>query len=1016
MMRFSCVRGGGLVVMLVAVASAVVARADDAATSVRNTQEETTPLLSPAEALKRITVPAGFRVSLFAGEPQVRQPIGLTTDARGRVWVAENDTYAEAAVNFDLSQHDRIVILEDADHDGTAERRKVFWDQGQRLTSVELGFGGVWALCPPNLLFIPDRDGDDVPDGPPQVVLDGWNIDQIRHNIANGLRWGPDGWLYGRQGIQATSFVGAPGTPHDQRTALNCSVWRYHPTRKLFEVVCRGTTNSWGMDWNLHGELFFINTVIGHLWHAVPGAHFERMYGEDFDPHLYRLIGQTADHYHWDTAEHWSGIRKTGVTPTTDRAGGGHAHSGMMIYLGDNWPDPYRGTLFTVNLHGRRLNNDTLERKGAGYVGRHSQDFLHSTDPWFRALELIGGPDGGVYLADWSDIGECHENDGIHRSSGRIYKIVHATPSPIEAADLTRLSDAELVKLQHHKNEWYVRQSRQVLQQRAAEGRSMTGVHEALRALFEDQPDALLQLRALWALHVTGAAPEEWLLKQLDHHNEHIRAWVVRLLVDGQAPSKAVVERLQRHVGGERSGLVLLYVASALQKMAPAERWGVAEALAARDEFAADPMLPLMVWYGIEPAVVEDPARAVRLAGSSAMLLVSRLTARRLTEDLEHAPGPVDRLVAQVGQAGSAERSRALLEGMAEALRGWRKAPVPPAWESVRTRLGASSDEATRRLVQELSVVFGDGRALDEVMRVAAQDSADVAARREALRVLVAARADGTVPLLRGLLAHRDLAADAARGLAAFDVPEMPRTLLRAYPRLSPAARAETIIALSARPAYARALLEAVAAGRIDRKQVPAFQVRQMRGFPDEIVRRRVAELWPELPDIPAAKRERIARLKTQLDSASLASADRSHGRRLFVQACATCHTLFGQGGKIGPDLTGSQRSNLDYLLENLVDPAAQVGTDYRMSTVALADGRLLSGIVGDRSGPVLTIQTPTERLSVKQTDVEAIRPSNLSLMPEGLLDPLGEKDLRDLVGYLMSPQQVPLAEADPKK
>lgn len=218
-----------------------------------------------------MTVPPGFHVSLFASEPLLRQPIGMTTDSRGRLWVAENNTYSDAKINFDLSQHDRILILEDTDHDGRADRQTVFWDQGQKLTSVEIGFGGVWALCPPRLLFIPDRNGDDVPDGKPQVVLDGFDDGVVRHNIANGLRWGPDGWLYGRHGIQATSYVGVPGTLPSQRTPINCCVWRYHPTRRIFEVVCRGTTNPWGMDWNAQGELFFINTVIGHLWHAVPG-------------------------------------------------------------------------------------------------------------------------------------------------------------------------------------------------------------------------------------------------------------------------------------------------------------------------------------------------------------------------------------------------------------------------------------------------------------------------------------------------------------------------------------------------------------------------------------------------------------------------------------------------------------------------------------------------------------------------------------------------------------------------
>ncbi|MCA9232990.1 MAG: hypothetical protein KDA57_20255, partial [Planctomycetales bacterium] len=174
-----------------------------------NTQIGTPP--TPQAAASRITVPEGFRVTLFAGEPDVQQPISLTTDERGRLWIAENYTYAENPTNFDTELRDRIVILEDTDGDGRHDQRKVFWDQGRKLASVEIGHGGVWVLCAPQLLFIPDHNRDDRPDGPPEVVLDGWDEGPVRHNIVNGLKWGPDGWLYGRHGIQATSEVGKPG-------------------------------------------------------------------------------------------------------------------------------------------------------------------------------------------------------------------------------------------------------------------------------------------------------------------------------------------------------------------------------------------------------------------------------------------------------------------------------------------------------------------------------------------------------------------------------------------------------------------------------------------------------------------------------------------------------------------------------------------------------------------------------------------------------------------------------------
>src|SRR5688572_11142638 len=244
-----------------------------------NTQPETQKLSTPEESLASLKLPDGFKATLFAHEPDVQNPISMTFDERGRLWVAENYTYAESSVNFETKLRDRIVILEDTDSDGVHDKRTVFWDQGVRLTSVEVGFGGVFALCAPHLLFIPDKNRDDLPDGEPQILLDGWDASAVRHNIVNGLKWGPDGWLYGRHGILATSSVGPPGAAPSQRKQMNCGIWRYHPTRKVFDVVCHGTTNPWGFDFDENGQMFFSNTVIGHLWHVIPGAHYERMYG-----------------------------------------------------------------------------------------------------------------------------------------------------------------------------------------------------------------------------------------------------------------------------------------------------------------------------------------------------------------------------------------------------------------------------------------------------------------------------------------------------------------------------------------------------------------------------------------------------------------------------------------------------------------------------------------------------------------------------------------------------------------
>lgn len=974
-----------------------------------DSQEPGDGLTPVRDALEGMRLPEGFRATLFASEPDVQQPIALATDSRGRLWVAENYTYAEVERNFDTDLRDRIVILEDSNHDGHFDNRTVFWDEGVRLSSVEVGFGGVWVLCAPYLLFIPDQDGDDRPDGPPVVLLDGWEADSIRHNLVNGLRWGPDGWLYGRHGIQATSLVGRPGTPDNDRVRLNCGVWRYHPTRRVFEVVYRGTTNPWGMDWDEHGQLFMINTVIPHLWHIVPGGFSERMYGEHFNPHLYALLGQTADHVHWDSRESWDFIRD-GVSATTDQAGGGHAHSGLLIYQGNNWPDEYRGDVFALNFHGRRINRDRLQRAGATYSASHLPDPVAWSDPWFRGIELISGPDGGVFVADWSDIGECHENDGVHRSSGRIYKITHGETSPPEIADLSALDDRALVDLFRHPDTWYVRHARRILQERAATEPDRPNAREALLSLFvEAKKDDTLRLRALWGLFAIGEASEPWLISLLDDPSEHLRTWAVLLLVDGGGPSDPAIAAFERLAKQEQAGLVLTFLASALQKIPTDRRWLIAEAIASKTAFFDDPVLPLMLWYGIEPAVLEAPDRAAELAGSGPIGPLARFVARRLTAASTDRPERLSPIVNRLSHVEDSRTRSAMLAGMADAVRGLRNADPPPGWNEAAEALNRLDDESIRPIVRELSVVFGSGRAMEELREIVSDSGADLASRRDAIGVLVRGRAEGLLDVLGSLLSDRDLAADAVRGLATVDGPEATDLLLGRLSRLPIHAKQDAVNALASRGESASALLDAIAAGKVDRSEVSAFVVRQLRTLNNHELTARVASLWPEYRPITETASARIEEARRMLTPDRLSVADPAQGRLLFSKTCAQCHVLFGEGGAVGPELTGAQREELGYLLENLIDPNATLDDDYRMTVFALADGRIVNGLIAEQSDRTVTIQTPTERIIVPRDEIEEERRSDLSLMPEGLLDPLNDQDVADLIRYLQSPTQIPL-------
>ena len=587
-----------------------------------NTQNPADKPLSPEQALKKITVPEGFQVTLFAGEPDVMQPVAFDFDDRGRLWVVECFSYPD----FKSQDRDRIVIYTDKDGDGRFDERKVFYDKGHRLSGIAVGFGGVWVCSAPELLFISDMNGDDVPDGAPVAHLDGWTLN-AGHNMVNGMAWGPDGWLYGRHGITAPSLVGRPGAAESERTRLSCSIWRYHPTRHLFEVVTHGTTNPWGLDWDDYGQPFFSNNVIGHLWHVIPGAHYQRMFGDDFNPYLYQLLGSCSDHKHWAGMD-WT--RSRGGQGEHNALGGGHSHAGAMIYLGDNWPDQYRHTIMMGNIHGNRLLYDELERKGSGYVGRHGKAFLMANDPWFRPISIQYGPDGGVFVSDWNDLGECHDSDGVYRASGRIYKVTYGKAKPAGDFDLRKLSDRELVTLQLHKNDWFVRHSRRILQERAAAGQLSRTTPGALRAMLADRPEVTRKLRALWALHAIGSSDEQLLVKLLDYDSEHLRWWAIQFLCEDKSIGRAVLERFARLAQGDSSPRVRLALASALQRLPLEQRWKIAAGLVAHENDAADQNLPLMIWYAIEPMVPADRARAVQLMAECKIPLIRQFISRRL--------------------------------------------------------------------------------------------------------------------------------------------------------------------------------------------------------------------------------------------------------------------------------------------------------------------------------------------------------------------------------------------------
>jgi len=961
-----------------------------------NTQPNGEEPTTPQQAAAAITVPDGFRVTLFAGEPDVSQPISMEMDDRGRVWVAECYTYGGRS--YDNTLRDRIVILEDVDGDGEHDRRTVFWDQGNRLTSVLPGSNGCWILNDGTLSWLSDENGDDRADGEPQVFLDGFDKNQVGHNIVNGLMYGPIGWIYGRHGIQATSVVGRPGATPEEKTSLNCSIWRFHPRDYRFELVTEGTTNPWGSDYNEYGDFFFTNNVIGHAWHAIPGAHFKRMYGADSNPHFYELIDQHADHYHWDaTSSKWSESRD--ASGVHGELGGGHSHCGGMIYLGDNWPPQYRGQLFMCNTHGRRVNCDAIVRHGAGYQIEHQSDFLFANQPWFRGVGIMYGPDGGVYVSDWTDLGECHDSDGVHRTSGRIYKVTYGRPVLKNVPDLAAMSDKELFSLQTHDNDWFCRHARRILVDRSSKANGSPVSSDELSK--ELSGETTNDLRLLWTWAALGQLSPEQLLSLLDKDDEYIRSWGIRLLADNQATDAEIWRKLIEHARSEQSAYVRLTLASAVHSMPVEFRLRMAEALLQHDFDEADHDLRLILWYGIEPAVEKYPGQALELTRFETARKLRTFIARRLLHEYATQPEVGPLLVATLLKSENEDQLSDLLQGMTAATRGVRQLPAPPGWSSVAGKYGDVPDPEVQASLRELSLVFGDGRAIDELFKIVSNDNATPIDRINALNVLADRQPDGLLPALKKWVNDRVLDAAALTALARYEDAEIPELILSRYNRFRHEACVAAIETLCSRPAYAAALLKAIRDNRLGDAQLSASQARQIAQFEVPELNDLLTEVWGTLNQTSAEKEEKIASLRETLTADTLAAGNAVHGRALFEKTCSSCHKLFGEGKPLAPDLTGGNRKNLDYLLENIVTPSAIVPNQYRMSTFVLNSGRVVNGVIKNETEQTVLVQTEKEEIAIPQDEIELVKPSNLSLMPEGLIDRMTDEQIRDLIAYL---------------
>ena len=952
--------------------------------------------LPPDETVKRLKPADGFEVALAAAEPAIRQPVNITFDERGRLWVMQYLQYPAPAglkpVSVDQYLRtkwdrvpdppprgpkgaDRITILEDKDGDGSYESAKDFVTGLNIATGMEIGHGGVWVAQAPYLLFYPDRDRDDVPDGDPEVVLSGFGMEDT-HAVVNHLTWGPDGWLYGAQGSTCTANV--------RGHVFHQAAWRYHPRTKQFEVFSEGGGNTFGLEWDQHGNLLtgtnYSNFVMVHY---VQGGYFVKNFGKH---------GELSNPYAFGYFDH--------VPHANWR--GGHVTQLGVVYQGGAFPPQYNGKWIAPNLLANNVDVHSIHPDGSSFKTKLEGEFLGSADPCFRPVDIRTGPDGAVYLADWYDVRANHviPVDDWDKSTGRVYRVAPQGLAPHKPFDLAKLDGAELVRLLSHPNDWYARTARRILDER-----DDPAVVPALRAGVRQGKDPRLALQALWALYVSNGFDDVLAAELLGHAEPYVRAWTVRLLGDRKQVTPEIASRLVLLAQSEPSVIVRSQLACSARRLPAEQALPVVRELLRRGEDADDRYLPLMLWWAIETNVAEHRPAVLAMfedAGLWESPLVRRHVAERLARRLAAEPSEAHFAACARLLELAPERAdvRQLVAGMDKGLQGQRFDTVPgplKPWID-RLRPAAANDPAFLRLALRL----GDRAVVPDVLRALADPKADRAARLALAETAGQVASAECLPALLALLSGREpeeVRLAALSALQNFSDERIAPEALRLYPTASARLRSRILAALCSRPAWARALVTAVEGGEIPKADITPEHVRLMALHNDRELAALLSKHWGgSRAGTPKEKAESIARVREILRTGD---GDPSQGKVVFTNVCAACHTFHGEGKAMGPDLTAADRKDLDALLANVIDPSANVRPEYGTWVLHAADGRVLTGTIADMNPATVTIDDGERRVTVARDKVKKFDPSPVSRMPEGLLEALAPQQVRDLFAYL---------------
>jgi mono/diheme cytochrome c family protein/glucose/arabinose dehydrogenase len=857
------------------------------------------------ESLRHFQVVKGLEMAAVAGEPIIRQPINIHFDERGRLWVVQYLQYPFPAglkiVKYDRylravfdkvppppPRHDRgadkITILADKDGDGKFESHKDFVTGLNMTSSVAVGRGGVWVLNPPYLLFYPDRNRDDVPDGDPEVHLSGFGLEDT-HAVVNSLHWGPDGWLYGTQGSTTTANI--KGVKF-----LGQAIWRYQTGTRQFELFAEGGGNTWSVEFDNKGRLFS-----GTNYGSTRGLHYAQggNYIKGFSKH-----GPLNNPFSFGYLQH---MAHSGYQPRFS--------SVLMIYEGGALPG-YEGQIIAGMSLTRRVQASQILPDTSTFKTVDTDPVVLTDNRWFRPVDIKLGPDGAVYMADWHDIRLSHlsPQDNWDKAGGRIYRLEAQGAVPVKPFDLGKLTSEELITYLSHKNKWFREEARRVMADRRDQS-----VNSRLQQMVR-QSRGQLALEALWALYVTGGFSERFASESLNHSDQYVRSWTVRLLGDSKKVTPGIQAKLVSMAKTEMNPEVRSQLASTSKRLPARDAFPIIRELLLRAEDTNDLHIPLLLWWAIEDKAASNRDQVIELMKDPAVWkapifrqhIASRIGQRYAAErgesyytfsgdylgvysewkskfDPKVANRNLETSARLLELASSDEESEILVRGMDDGLQGDTVKTVPMELERQITRLLARRPSSPALL--SFALRTGNSKVADAAVEKLSDESVAEEDRKRLMAALADSRINSAVPALLDVLAKTSSQSLKVRDLEAlrqFEDPRIANRIVELFPRMEAPVRSAALDTLISRTEWARMLVESVDRGVVKPKDVPQTRLVSTQNLGDARISELIAKHWQDKPEAKA--------------TGIVGQAFVKQGEKTYNQVCGYCHLGNGEGMK----------------------------------------------------------------------------------------------------------------------